>query len=277
VRVVVEEGVYRLLEWLDAGDLATVVTEATDLAPAPGEVAGKAPGPGVTIWPGTPVLVEESRRGHRRVKVADECATASGWLPARRLGRLYVPSDRAVDQGGGVMVASASVVEDRPGGRALARFSDSCWAVEAGAPDEGRVPVVYRGSGFEVRGWVNGASGGGGSRPGGGVGYGMLDSQHGDFEVPAGTCLYSRQGGELIGIAVDDHNELAERHGRWWLLGLATDWGELPVWVVEEVPGEQGNGAAPAPPPGDDAAGSRLGGLLRRRTPIPHGPLRRCR
>jgi hypothetical protein len=175
------------------------------------------------------------------------------------------------------MVASASVVEDRPGGRPLARFSDSCWAVEAGAPDEGRVPVVYRGSGFEVRGWVDGATGGGVSGlGGGGFGYGVLDSPHGDFEVPAGTCLYSRQGGELIGIAVDDHSELAERHGRWWLLWLATEWGELPVWVVEVAPAE-GKRAAPAAPPGDDAAEPGLGGLLRRRTPIPHGPLRQCR
>jgi len=303
LRVVADGDEVRLLLWIEARDARTVVAEASDLAAAPGEAAGQAPAPGVRARPGVAAKVDEARGAERRVTLVDACVVAHGWVPAARLSRMYVPVAAPEPLAGDVTVARGTAVVDRPGGRVLARFADTCGAARAGQDEKEHTPIVYRGDGFDVRGWI--ATGAAQSAaPAYGVGgYGMLGRLRMSerFLVPAGTCLHARRGGPVIGVALEDLDQVArEEEDGWWQISVATDWGALPVWVgeadparEEEAGGERdeasgGGEAAGGEDEGEDEGEEQVGpierdlaeilqsGRLPGRT-IEHGPLRRCR
>lgn len=236
LRVVVEEGDYRLLLWIEASDLNWVIAETTDLAFEPGEAAAPPPAPGVRLRPGLPVLRGDQRGSLVFVSHDDQCMTVAGWVPVARLSRRYTPIDqpeieRELSAGPG------TALYERPNGRELARFTSECHVAYGGREEAGQKLVLYEGNGFEVRGWISGSSAGGGASAL--FGYGHAFGGFGGGErvlIPAGSCLYGARGGAVVGVATDDAEEAGVQtgDGGWHSVSVETGWGDLSLWVLED-------------------------------------------
>jgi len=236
LRVVVDEGEYRLLLWIEASDLNWVIAETTDLAFEPGEAAAAPPAPGVRLLPGLPVLRGDQRGQRVFVSHDDQCITVAGWVPAARLGREYTPIDQQEIERD-LSAGPGTALYERPNGRELARFTSECHVAYGGREEAGQKLVLYEGNGFEVRGWISGSSAGGGS--GSLFGYGRAFGGFGGGEravIPAGSCLYAARGGPVVGVATDDAEEagVQEAGGGWHSVAVETGWGDLSLWVLED-------------------------------------------
>ena len=120
LRVLVEnEGVLRLLVFVERADLQRVLTTETVLALAPGAPAGDEAG--VRVAAGLPVE-EKARRGDER-KVAGSSGEVAfeGWVPAGAIGEVFEPRALGKDSRGGLVREGATVVA-APGGAVIARF-----------------------------------------------------------------------------------------------------------------------------------------------------------
>src|SRR5688572_3414876 len=80
LRVVVQEGDYRLLLWIDERDLNWVIVDAVDVAFEPGEPAAAPPAPGVRLRPGLPVVRGDQRGSLVFVSHEDSCLSVAGWV-----------------------------------------------------------------------------------------------------------------------------------------------------------------------------------------------------
>jgi hypothetical protein len=234
IRVVAEEDEYRLLLWIESTDLHWVVSDTSDLLVAPGEHPAAPPASGIRVRPGLPVVKTEEQGPLAFIRHEDQCVAVSGWLPRALLSRQYVPVEETESAERNLVAGAGTILRDRPGGRELTRFSSDCGLLSVGRAEAGHQPVVYQGASFEVRGWVTSAPAGtGGGRLfgyGGGMG-GFLTGER--VLIPAGTCLFSGRGGDVVGMVIDDAEETAAEDvdGGWMALSVSTSWGDLPLWV----------------------------------------------
>src|SRR5690349_1384837 len=241
-RVVTQEESLRLLLWIESADLYSVVTASSSLALEPDERA--APQGGrvgrVHLGPGAPLHVQEERDAVARVSFADACVSAEGWMRRDRLGREYLPVDEASPVERDRSVHGGTDVLDRPGGVRIARFHSDCDVLSSGAEVEGMTPILYEASGVLVRGWVATAAAAAHGGAMGGLYGGLMGSWRSTerFHVTAGACVYAERGGEVIGLVTEDSDESSanDEGNAWWRLTVETEWGVLPVWVVEDGP-----------------------------------------
>lgn len=236
LRVVVEDGEYRLLLWIEASDLNWVIAETADLAFDPGEPAAAPPAPGVRLRPGLPVVRGDQRGQLVFVSHDDRCITVAGWVPARRLARTYTPVDQPEIERD-LSASAGTALLERPNGRELARFTTECQVAYGGHEEAGQKLVVYEGTDFEVRGWISGSSAGSGTSSL--FGYGRAFGGFGGGErvlIPAGSCLYAARGGAVVGVTTDDAEEtgVQSSEGGWESVSVETGWGDLALWVREE-------------------------------------------
>jgi hypothetical protein len=236
LRIVVEEGEYRLLLWIEASDLNWVIAETADLAFEPGERAAAPPSPGVRVRPGLPVVRGDQRGQLVFVSHDDQCITVAGWVPVGLLARTYTPVDQPEIERD-LSAGAGTALLERPNGRELARFTSECHVAYGGREESGQKLVVYEGNGFEVRGWISGSSSGGGTSSL--FGYGRAFGGFGGGErilVPAGSCLYAARGGAVVGVTTDDAEETGVQAGEggWHSVSVETGWGDLSVWIREE-------------------------------------------
>jgi hypothetical protein len=236
LRIVVDEGSYRLLLWIEARDINWVISETVDLAFEPGEPAAAPPAPGVRLRPGLPVVRGEQRGSLVFISHEDQCLAVAGWVPVSRLGRQYTPIDEPPVERD-LSAGAGTALRERPNGRELARFTTECHVAYGGREEAGLKLVVYVGNGFEARGWISGSSAGGGSSPLFGYGRGFGGFGGGErVLIPAGSCLYAARGGEVVGVATDDAEESGIQAGDegWYSVAVETGWGDLSLWVAED-------------------------------------------
>jgi hypothetical protein len=239
VRVIAPQDHYRLLLWIDVRDLYTVVTEQVLLAPdRTGAKAGQAGA--IRLHPGLPVEIGAEQSGMAHVRHRDECVSFSGLVARAALGTQFVPTEVAALQASGV-VGAGSPVQDRPGGREVARFLADCEVADSGPERDGHRPILYATEWFELRGWVaaGGARAASGASGGGSWGYGLghlgLWGARSRLRLSEGTCLHARRGGPAIGVVTEDTDApLSPPVDGWWQLPLETGWGDLAVWVAED-------------------------------------------
>jgi hypothetical protein len=239
LRVVVEEGEYRLLVWIEATDVNWVIGETTDLAFEPGEPAAAPPAAGVRVRPGLPVARRDQRGSLVFVSHEDTCLSVAGWVPVDRVVRAYTPVDEP-ELERELSVGPGTALYERPNGRELARFTSECRVAASGREEAGHTLVVYEGNGFEARGWIAAASpttGAMGALFGfGSGGFGGFGAGGERVLIPAGSCLYAARGGPVVGVATDDTEQgsAESAEGGWHAIAVATGWGELPLWVAED-------------------------------------------
>jgi hypothetical protein len=245
LRVVAQEGDYRLLLWIDERDLNWVIVDAVDVAFEPGEPAAAPPAPGVRLRPGLPVVRGDQRGSLVFVSHEDQCMSVAGWVPAARLGRQFTPVEE-LEVERDLSAGPGMALKERPSGRELARFLSECHVAYGGREESGQKLVVYDGNGFEARGWISGSAaspGASASLFGYGRGLGSFGASGDRVLIPSGSCLYASAGGPVVGVATEDTEEgglQAGEHG-WHSITVATGWGDLTVWVEEDGAAAEGS------------------------------------
>lgn len=277
LRVVAEEGEYRLLLWIEATDVNWVIGETSDLAFEPNEPAPAPPAAGVRVRPGLPVVRGDQRGSLVFVSHQDSCLSVAGWVRADRVVRAYTPVEEP-ELERELAVGPGTALQEHPNGRELARFTSECRVTAGGREEAGHQLVVYEGNGFEARGWIALASG---SAAPGTIGalFGFGSGGFGGFGggermlVPAGSCLYAARGGPVVGVATEDAEPsgVESADGGWHAIAVATGWGDLPLWVAED-----GTAAPKAVAAGEEAAEEAEVGLLGVRK-VRQLRLKRCR
>jgi hypothetical protein len=133
VRVLVEnEGIVRMLVFVERADLQVVSSAEVVLAPAPG-MAARAEA-GVRVAAGVPLEEKAQHEGQRKVAGSLDDVAFEGWVPESALGVVFERRDLLAGAGGGLVRPGAPVVAS-PDGAVIARF-------RAAAP--GELPLFYR-------------------------------------------------------------------------------------------------------------------------------------
>jgi hypothetical protein len=281
VRVIAQQDHYRLLLWIDADDLYTVLTEPVSLTPdSPG--GSVAAGGAIRLHPGLPLEVDGERRNMAHIRHRDACVSLSGLVPRSAIGRQFVPIDTA-EVTATALVSAGTAVLDHPGGRQVARFLADCDVVDTGPARDDHRPILYATRWLHLRGWVAGTAGKPGasvsSSPWGyGVGHlGLLLGPRSRFRLTEGTCLHARRGGPAVGIVTEDFDApRSPAVNGWWPVPIETGWGDLTVWVAEEAPAAKP--PEPKPDPEGDAESDAEGsGDDDDSGNSPDPPLRRCK
>lgn len=260
IRIVVDDDHARYAVWVSRAD-----TWSTALVPL--ALAGPRGAP-ATVWiePGV-ALEEHARRGAlREIAVVDEMLSVRGLVDARGVGEVWVAPSQPTDTRLGRFKSwqpprDHDVLVRIPRGAELRARADSTSPTLAtvtadelvvgklgttGAFTEVEAQRPY----LRVRGFVETAKVLGvtddllTSGTGSGHGFGMSHAVR--HEVPAGTCLYDRAEGDVVGVTLEAETRLGGRLGDdgwamvyidspWratsmYLKNLATDPGQPPSW-----------------------------------------------
>jgi hypothetical protein len=227
VRVAVSAPAARFVVWVERRDLFGVmgrdVQVRADFAPPTGEI-------GATLRQGAAVEILERTAERSRVRYSGALELET-WVPNDSLAAEAEP----VDQGGasvsGKMLHAAPGLairaEPRWGSQLLAALARTYFVSEVRAIDDVWSEVQYSDRAISVRGYasrrdppVRLASRAPTSSP--------LPALELNNKLTAGTCLYARVRGEVVGIA----NEYAvaaapdESEG-WWTVTMETPWGPM--------------------------------------------------
>nr|HEX4316868.1 hypothetical protein [Kofleriaceae bacterium] len=249
VRVVVDGDSARVAVWIPRRDAQSVALAPVRL----GDDHGRADAvSGVTLGAGEPVVAQPAANGLRAVKLTDEYVDAAGSVPASAIGEVWVvgehePFDPANEDSSepppthtGTEIAAGPIRVAASDGAAVVATAKQPLPARlvkaAGAWDEVEVHAKrVRVHGFVPASTVTAnapARDYGGYGHGGG--FGMSDTI--DIQVPAGACLYDRQGGEIIGVELEAKDRYS--HGMvapgWWQVVVYNDWGVLSA-VVHDV------------------------------------------
>jgi hypothetical protein len=187
----------------------------------------------------------------RHVTLRDPDVAVDGWVPASAIGNVWIGDDATHMQ-----FYSVSGFEPRSDGRPITKLTPR--AIVRAAPDatasivaiivgDPRAFVISRGPWSEVelvrdhariRGFVREAE----LRPdddqlgsfgtGGGTGFGMSHTDR--LAVAAGTCLYDKIGGDVIGVTIKDLERLGEREtdqAGWSRVYVDSPWAVLGYFV----------------------------------------------
>jgi len=226
IRVVVEDDDARLALWIDKRETWPTVLVPIELADREGRTTRKA---GVLVTTGAPIDVAYGRDLVRHVTLRDPDVVVDGWVPSSVVGNVWLaPVGDKVELGSTTTRSYSPPGDPRPktrfAPRATIRAAPDPTApiiavvvgravvgfVEArGAWTEVVVPRAYA----RIRGFVRATE----LVPpddeltsfgtGGGHGFGMSHAHR--IVVPAGTCLYDKPTGDVVGVQIKE----SERHG----------------------------------------------------------------
>jgi hypothetical protein len=240
IRVVTEEDGARVAMWIDRRDAWESVVAPVQLEVGGGGGAGAASGgAGAGVWleAGAPVKVASGGgRGHpgRIIELRDDAVAVQGSVPAAFLGHVWIvphddhtktdlagtcpprvwqppPDPRPRMSLGEDAVIRAAAGEAAP---ALATLYESLDVVVL-RRDVGWATVELRRPSARIRGYVPASALEPAEAPGelgascGGRGFGMSHTDR--IEVAAGTCLFDRANGEVVGVAIETQVRLGSR------------------------------------------------------------------
>jgi hypothetical protein len=256
IRVVTEEDGARVAVWIDRRDAWESVVARVKLEGNGTTAAGAA---GVWLDAGAPVRVEEERpdRTRRLVELRDDSVAVRGAMPAAHLGHVWtVPHDeqRGTEMFNRCPLALWKPPQDRRPqrwimGGAEIRVAPADEAVVLATSQEVlTVAVVAQGADWteiellrpyaRIRGHVESVMlalredeeiGLGGCM---GQGFGMSHADR--IDVPAGTCLYDRANGEVVGVATETQVRLGARArpgSEWSMVYVDTRWSIASMYV----------------------------------------------
>ena len=250
IRVAFEDDDARMALWIAREDTWSVVALPIELSDAEGIARRDA---GVFVKRGAPVVLGEQRDKRRSVRVRDEVLQLEGYVPEAVLANIWLAE--AVDPPISFDMSHSDGWVPPPDLRTRVRLLiDSKIRV---APD-GKSAVIATVGAAEVKGVIASNLGDyrqveiarpyarvlgfvaasevsrdteewGTHGSGTGHGFGMSHADH--IDVPAGTCLFDRVDGEVVGV----QTKLTTRLGR---LGRDSKWSEIHVgtnWTVASV------------------------------------------
>jgi hypothetical protein len=222
VRIVHDDDDARVLMWIPETDLAWGIAKKTRIA-GKGDV-------GVWLLPGARVTATGAGK-KRRIKTTFNNGLdveLSGIVPADALTRTFAEAGPSAPFG---HEEHAAAIRLEPGGKKLPGFVNGL-TVHVVAPGRGGWKLVEHTSRWlEVRGWVHDRDLGGlraMSTTGGGVGFGMSDTDR--VDVNAGACLYAAKDGPVVGVQLANSTRYtATNDGTWWTIYVGNHWGHFQV------------------------------------------------
>ena len=217
-RILFEHDDARMLLWIDNSALAWSLLR-------PVQVTGRGDA-GIWLAAGAPVTVRGAGR-RRAITYADRAVTIKGTAAADAFARVVPVSVEGKQTFG----PTAPDIRLAVGGPVIYRRPLPVDVIsKRGAWTE----VEYRSRYVRIRGWVAAAriknDLGTISGTGAGSGIGMSDTDL--IDIPAGTCLHDRVGGQVVGVeAATHHRYIAGHDGDWWQVYVLTPWGTFRVWA----------------------------------------------
>lgn len=243
-RIIYENWGLRLLLWVHAEDVLTVVREPVlvKLEPAPRALSGDLV-TGVEVQPGCLLDQLDSTALWTEVYGGDWRFDFAGWIPSDALGKTCVAPDRSLMKANARIRTRADVAlyESTRGGL-LGTFRNNHRQHSirvVGRPTRGMAPVRYQGEDFEVTGFME--------RvhilpdPDAPTGYAHIapfPRHEALMLLPEGTCLYDDKGGEPVGVVLRDVHNVVEsvKDGWWHIPHLWIGWRTFDVWVQDDGP-----------------------------------------
>ena len=249
IRIVVEDDNARFAMWIARDDAAETALAPLQLSDPQGAAT--------TQWiePGVPLIATQRVDGLRHIELVDDMLAVEAWAKAGWIGNVWAvaPGDHTLAS---VNPGNASAWTPVRDGRPLIRIAQGAMLrvrgdVRAGVmatikSTEFVVAVIATGPVFtevlasrpfvRIRGFVENArilgptdafiSHGHGS----GHGFGMSHAAR--HEIPAGTCLYDKVQGEVIGVALEVQTRLGGRlEEDWALVYVDTPWNVASMYV----------------------------------------------
>lgn len=244
IRIVVQDDGARLAVWIARETAQTTVlarsTIGTDAI-------------GVTLWPGAPLSLQQKTARGRELWFKDHMLSIRKALPAERLGYVFVappdapapslgpPSSRSwsppKDRRERVLV-SPGMIRAEPSANAeeLATVLEETIATRAGERD-GWIEIELHRPFVRVRGFVEAKlvkpdDGRTAHTTGGGHGFGVSHSV--THVLPAGTCLYERVNGEVIGTTLEARSRIGGSVAEQWaMVYVDTTWGAQKLFIKD--------------------------------------------
>lgn len=203
VRVVDEGDGARVAVWILRSDLAPAITTSTEVLDERGRPIG------VQLDPGVEIAFADSRsRSVRPVAVRDDAVRVDGFVSDGAIGTVWVgdaPRDSSTRatfslQADAKLLSAprtdAPMIATTVRNVAARRISErGAWSeIEVARPGiriHAFVPSSELSADAEL-GWLSGAR----------YGFSTWVTHTDSLEVPAGTCLYDREGGEVVGVTI---------------------------------------------------------------------------
>ena len=239
IRVAVEDDDARLALWIDRRDTWQTVLVPIQLADREGRVARST---GAWITTGASIDVAFGKDRVRHVTLRDPDVAVEGWVPETVLGNVWLdakPPSRARDPRPQTKFVARATLRARP---------DRASPIVAVVLDDGvRGFVISRHAWNEVeilrphaklRGFVQTSelradddeiNIGGTS---GGHGFGMSHAHR--LVIPAGTCLFDKPTGEVVGVQIKESERYGERDSdvdKWSRVYVDSPWAVLGFFV----------------------------------------------
>lgn len=241
IRIVVDDDKARFAAWIARDDAWSTV-----LVPL-------AIGSGVSVDPGVALEPAGARGAERRVAIIDDMLAAEGIVAARALGEVWVAPGQATQTRIGTVRRWQAPRSDRelvrlPRGASLrARAERDAPTIATVTADELVVEQLGTNGAFtevlaerpyvHVHGFVETARVLGTTddlvTSGSGTGRGFGMSHAIKHEVPAGTCLYDRPDGDVIGVTLEAESRLGGplRQDGWAMVYLVSPWNVTSMYV----------------------------------------------
>ena len=251
IRVVVEDDDARLALWIDRRDTWPTILVPLQLADREGRVFATS---GAFLETGAPCDVAFGRDRVRHVTLRDPDLAVDGWVPASAVGHVWLaaPGDK-IDLDRTFSTHSYTPPSDKRPKTMFVERATIRAAGDASAPIVGIVLgedvigfVATRGEWTEVeiprpyarvRGFVRESE----LRPasdeltgfgsGSGSGFGMSHTDR--IAIPAGTCLYDADNGNVVGVTTGDAERYGERRegDGWSRVYINSPWAVLGFFV----------------------------------------------
>lgn len=253
IRVAFEDDSARLAMWIAREDTWPVAGVPIELSDAAGNARRDA---GVFVARGAPLTLAERTGARRAVRVQDELLELRGYVPDSVITNVWIAG--AGDKPASFSTTSSTSWETPPDLRTRVRF-----LIETkirSAPD-GKSPVIAivdkpdvigviannlgefrqveivrpyaRVLGYVAASEVSYTSDGI-HASGTGVGHGFGMSHADKIEVPAGTCLFDRADGEVVGVQSEPTTRLGRRArdgNQWSEIHVGTRWSVADVYI----------------------------------------------
>ena len=262
IRVAIEEDSARVAVWIDRRDAWESIVAPVRLEPGGSGIAEAAAGaaaPGVWLEAGAPIyVIGGPARARRIIELRDQAVAVQGTVPAALVGHVWIVprGDRTKTDLTGERCSGPSwrpppdprlqlsVAE----GTALRGAASEAAVVLATVSQRLAVAVLARRDGWtlvelprpyaRLRGYVPSLAldPTDDPEPGWGTcGHGGFGMSHADrIEVPAGTCMFDRAGGEVVGVAAAAKVRFGARArggDDWSMVYVQTRWARASLYV----------------------------------------------
>ena len=231
VRVISEDDSARVALWILRGDALPVPVAEVQLTDERGAAPTDA---GVWLEPGAKIAVHRAIDGRREIAMTTEVVNVVGWVPASALGAVWTfvpPVKVAPTHQLGVVALRAAPSADAA---VVATTLTETNVVAGEARGEWR-SVELRRDGLRIRGWVPvRALDSALLEDWGTIGLGSYytTSHTLKIDVPAGTCLFAGDDGDVVGVNTKQKTRLGYApEGEWQRVLVGTPWGTRNVYL----------------------------------------------